>query len=196
MKIEIPKETKIVIIEGIAGSGKTTLRRFLRHQFKNRAVFEFKEEELFLSWKHIHMPRVSALRLAYLHRFLDYLEDKLKEGSDSLFILERFHLSLKLLEWEFEDGFEADYQSLLTRLKRLPIYILIVELTPSAIRERMYHRERSRQWIYFIKEKLALRGFEDLESLSIIQQKNYFKLATEQGMPFAAVHVELDNQGT
>ncbi len=183
-----------MIIEGIAGSGKTTLRRFLRHQYRNRAVFEFKEEELFLSWKHIHMPRVSDLRSNYLHRFLDYLEDKLKEGSDSLFILERFHLSLKLLEWEFEEGFEANYQSLMTRLKKLPVYILIAELTPSEIKERMYHRERSRQWIHFIKEKLVLRGFEDLESLSIDQQKNYFELATEQGMPFAAVHVELDNQ--
>ncbi len=38
-----------------------------------------------------------------------------------------------------------------------------------------------------------LRGFTDLELLSIDQQNRYFKLAEEQGIPFAAIHVEIDN---
>lgn len=192
MAIDIPPETRILIIEGIAGSGKTTLRRQLKQQFEQRAIYEFTEEELLLSWKHIHMPHIAALRLQFMHRFLDYVEEKLHREWNDLLILERFHLSHKILEWEFENGFEREYDRLLSRLKKLPVLVLIAELSLSEIEERMYHRERSEQWNQFIEDKLALRGFDDLKRLSVDQQEQYLALVREQGIPFAAVHVELD----
>ena len=36
--IEIPKETKILIIEGVAGAGKTTLKEILKKYYSDAEV--------------------------------------------------------------------------------------------------------------------------------------------------------------
>ncbi len=188
--IEIPEETKILILEGIAGAGKTTLKSLVRQQLKSRNIFEYLEEESLLGWKHIHVPHVSKLRMDYIELFLDYVEKKLEQEEDPLFIFERFHLSIKILEWEFENNFNERYEALLARLKRLPVFIVITTLEKHQIKERMYHRERCKQWDNFIQEKLALRGYDDLYLLSVDQQKGYLDMAEEQGIPFATVNVD------
>ena len=99
---------------------------------------------------------------------------------------------MKILEWEFENDFEKRYQAIVDRLKKLPVYILITRLEQSEIRKRMLHRERTSQWRTFCSEKLKLRGYDDLELLSINQQKAYFEAAEAQGIPYSAIHVELD----
>jgi len=185
----IPKDARVIILEGIAGSGKTTLKRQLKEVFRHREVYEFSEEELFLGWKHVHLPHLSPMRLAYYHILLDYIDHKLAEEPEAIFILERFHLSVIVLEWEFEANFEEDYRRLLDRLRRMPILILLAKLDPAKLKERMLHRERSRQWDNFIQEKLALRNYSDLERLSIDQQAAYFRQAQLQGIPYAATEV-------
>lgn len=191
--IEIPKETKILIIEGIAGAGKSTLMALLKSHYQDRNIFEFLEEETLLGWKHIHMPHVSSLRLDYCHLFLDYIEKKLAEEQNALFIFERFHLSVKILEWEFENDFSKRYELFLERLKKMPVFLLLVKLEKALIKERMDHRERSKQWDNFCREKLKLRGFDNLEKLSIDQQNGFLKMAEEQGMPFTAVSVNKED---
>ena len=117
------------------------------------------------------------MRLDFCNQFLDYIEQKLLDEENALFIFERFHLSIKILEWEFENNFSQRYEVLLNRLKAMPIHLIIVKIEDTLIRERMFHRERSKQWVNFCKEKLKLRGFENLEALSIDQQKGFLKLA-------------------
>lgn len=192
MQIALPKDARVIILEGIAGSGKTTLKGYLKKHLKSHAYYEFTEQELLLGWKHIHVPHMSALRLKFIQLFLDDLERKLKAKPEALFILERFHLSIKVLEWEFEGSFAAEYETIVQRLKQLPVHILIAELDREQIRERMHHRERSWQWREFVEEKLTLRGYQDLETLSIEQQKAFFDAASEQGIPFSAIKVELE----
>ena len=188
--INIPKETKILIIEGIAGAGKTTLKEILKEYYQDRNIFEFLEEETLLGWKHIHIPHVSDLRLDYCHLFLDYIEKKIETEPNSLFIFERFHLSIKILEWEFENDFSKRYETLLNRLKQMPVFLIIVELEKALIKERMFHRERSKQWDNFIEEKLKLRGYQNLEQLSIEQQNGFLKMAKQQNIPFIAMNVD------
>ena len=188
--IEIPKETKILIIEGVAGAGKTTLKEILKKYYQDRNIFEFLEEETLLGWKHIHIPHIANLRLDYCNLFLDYIEKKLKEEQNPLFIFERFHLSIKILEWEFENNFLKRYEALLNRLNQLPVFLIIVELEETIIKERMFHRERSKQWDNFIEEKLKLRSCENLEQLSIEQQNGFLNMAKEQKTPFTAVKVD------
>ncbi len=192
MEIQIPNEARVIILEGIAGSGKTTFKDYLKERLKERKVHEFTEGELLLGWKHIHIPHVSVVRVDFFELFLNHLERKLKEEADTLFIIERFHLSMKILEWEFEKDFDHRYEKLVSRIRKLPVHILITRLELPEIRKRMLHRERSCQWSEFCREKLKLRGFDNLELLSIDQQQKYFSLAEEQGMPYSAVHVELD----
>lgn len=193
MKIQLPENARVIILEGIAGSGKTTYKRYLRRALKDRMYYEYSEGELLQSWKHIHIPGLSPVRMDYFERVLDQLEKKLKADEDALFILERFHLSMKILEWEFEKTFQQRYEKLLARIKKLPVHIIIAKVEMWEVRERMLHRERSsKQWMEFVNEKLKLRGYEDLEALSIEQQEKFFSLAEEQGIPYSAIHVELD----
>lgn len=186
MLSQIPKDKRIFIIEGIAGSGKTTFKTALRDQFKNRNIYEFGEEELLLGWKHIHVPHMSVLRVDFFNTFLSYIENKLVEEKNSVFIFERFHLSMKVLEWEFENNFNEKYEKIVERIRALPVFILIAKLELSEIRSRMWHRDRNKQWDIFVEEKLKLREFDDLEELSIDQQKQFFDRAEEQKIPFAA----------
>jgi thymidylate kinase len=189
----IPKTARLIVLEGIAGSGKTTLKRHLKQAMWDQVVYDYTEEELFLGWKHVHLPRLSSLRLIYYQILLDDLERKMATEPEALFILERFHLSVKVLEWEFEMGFERQYERLLERLRRLPVFVLIARLEPEKIKERMLHRERCRQWDNFIQEKLTLRGYTNLERLSIEQQEAFFQAAKDQGIPFASIEVALDH---
>ena len=192
MKIDIPREVRVIVIEGIAGSGKTTLKGYLKDQFHDRVIHEYTEQELLLGWKHIHVPHVSALRVDFINLILDELERNLAREENSIFILERFHLSMKLLEWEFENNFSERYQKIVERLRKMPVYILIAQLDVPQIRERMHHRERNKQWIDYCEDKLKLRGYNDLELLSIDQQKAFFEAAAGQGIPYCGVHVELN----
>jgi deoxyadenosine/deoxycytidine kinase len=192
MKVDFPEKARILILEGVSGSGKTTLKGYLKDHLKNRTVYEYIEDDLLLGWKHIHIPHLSVIRVNYFFVLLDYLEKKLKEEPDCLILLERFHLSVKVLEWEFENNFSDKYQDLLSRLQKLPAHILIAKLKPFEIKKRMMHRERTAQWDQFVKEKLALRGYTDLEQLSIEQQEAFFNTAAEQGISYSAIHVEID----
>ncbi len=192
MYIDIPKNTRVIILEGIAGSGKTTLMEYLKQQFKVPRLYIYLEQELLLGWKHIHIPHVSALRIQFMNLFLDELEKNLEQKEDAIFILERFHLSMKILEWEFENNFDTEYQKIVDRIKKLPVYILIAGLKNDEIKERMHHRERSRQWREYCEEKLELRGFGSLEAVSIAQQEAFFQAAEEQGIPYSSVQVQLN----
>lgn len=192
MIIKIPEETRILVLEGIAGSGKTTLKEYLRKMFKDRKLQEFTEEELLLGWKHIHVRGVSPLRVDFANVLLDHIEEKLQEDEDLFFILERFHLSMKILEWEFEKEFNRRYEEIVTRLSKLPVFVLITELKDEEIRLRMHHRERNEQWNRYCDEKLIVRGYEDLETLSVDQQKAFFDTAESQSIPYSGIHVDLN----
>lgn len=193
MNIEIPENARIIIIEGIPGSGKSTFKELLLKHLKDRKLYEYTEQELMLGWKHIHVPHVSSLRLDFANLYIDLFEKILAEDDDAIIVLERFHLSIKVLEWEFENNFNERYEAIIERLRKLPIITLIAKLDLPDIKKRMHHRERSSQWMEFIEEKLVLRGYEDLETLSIEQQKSYFKEAEAQGIPYKEIFVKLNH---
>lgn len=183
--MKIAKEARIIIIEGITGSGKSTLQKNIRINFKDKKIYTFTEEELLLSWKHIHIPRISLLRMALFNKLLDYIENKLSNDKNLVFILDRFHISVKLLEWENDKNFEKSYSDLILRIKRLPVQIMIPILKDSQIKERAVHKERGIQWSDYLKEKLNLRGSSSLTSLLVKEQKNILKIANEQGIPYS-----------
>ena len=181
---KIIKNKKKFIIEGIAGAGKTTLKNSLKQFLKNKKLYEFSEEELLLGWKHIHIPGISMLRLRYLNLVLDYIEKKIETEKDAIFVLERFHISTLIFEYELPKDFMSEYNRLINRLKKLPVYILISRLKQSEIKERSVHKERNEQWNEYLNEKLKLRGFSDLKSLYIAEQKKVFEIAKKQKIPY------------
>jgi len=180
---DIIENRKIIIIEGIAGAGKTTLKNSLRQYLKNKKLYEFSEEELLLGWKHIYIPGISMLRLEYLNLVLDYIEEKLKIDKKVVFILERFHISTLIFENSMPSDFMRKYSRLLARLQRLPVYIIIPYLKPAEIADRSLHSERSEQWRDYLSEKLKFRQYSDLETLYTAEQKKVFEIAKKQKIP-------------
>ena len=185
--MELPnlENKRVFIIEGIAGSGKTTFFNAIKDNFKDKKIHRYPEEELMLGWKHVHIPNTSKLRLEFLNKVLDHIEKKLEQDKDTIFILERFHISAEILEWEFREDFEKEYNNLLLRVKKLPVHILIPTLDESQIKEKSAHKERGHQWNEYLKEKLKLRNFPDLESLYIAEQKKILELAEKQGISYS-----------
>jgi thymidylate kinase len=177
----VPKDAKIIIIEGIAGAGKTTLKDQLKEQFKHKKVYAFSEEEVLFGWKHIHLKGISSLRFKLHNILLDFIEGKLNE--DVLFIIDRFHISLKVLE--LEEGFDEEYAKILSRVRKLPVHVVIPTLDRSEIKERVAHKERTEQWTDYLDEKLKLRGFTDIETMYVSEQQKVLDLAEKQGISFS-----------
>ena len=165
------------------------MHNILLNRFKDRNVYVFKEEELLLGWKHNHIPNISPLRIEFFSNLLDHIEEKLKHDRKSIFILERFHISLEIMDLGRNKDFERNYSRLISRVKKLPVFILIPTLDESVIEEKSAHMERGYQWAEFLKDKLKLRGFSDIKSLYADEQRKVLKLAEEQGIPYSEVNV-------
>ncbi len=183
--MDIPNNTRVVIIEGIAGAGKTTLHNILKDHFKGKKIYIFTEEELLMSWKHVFIPNLLSLRIKFLNNVLDYIKDKLKKEKDSIFILDRFHITMKIFFLGHNNALYNEYEKLLSRIKELPVCVLIPQLKDSQIKERSVHKERGYQWDEYLKLKLKYEVYDDLEKMYIDEQKQVLKIAKEQKIPFS-----------
>ena len=76
--MHIPKDKKVIIIEGIAGSGKSTFFKDYKESIKDKMVYAYTEEELLFGWRHNFIPGITDVRLRYFEKILDYIDLKLK----------------------------------------------------------------------------------------------------------------------
>src|SRR5438270_11880999 len=88
-----PEDINIFIIEGIAGAGKNTLHQHIKESLSDQLVYDYPEEELLCSWKHVFINNINQLRLEFMSNFLDYCRDILSKNPKAIFILNRFHIS-------------------------------------------------------------------------------------------------------
>ncbi|MFT4302949.1 MAG: hypothetical protein ACMXYG_00125 [Candidatus Woesearchaeota archaeon] len=185
--MKIPNDKRLIIIEGIAGSGKSTFINILKNNFKNKKVYTFTEEELLMTWKHVFLNDINELRLNYLNKLIDFIELKLLEDNNTVFILERFHLTLKIFFIDDNKELLSMYNQLLSRITRLPVLILIPILKDSGINERSMHKERDLQWKEYLDNKLNNRGYDDLKKMYKDEQKLLMDLANKQGIPYKII---------
>src|SRR5437870_11358029 len=61
----IALDSRLLIIEGIPGSGKDTFQAYLKERLKGRDVYDYSEGELLHSWKHSPIDGILKLRVNF-----------------------------------------------------------------------------------------------------------------------------------
>ena len=89
----IALDSRVLIIEGIPGSGKDTFQAYLKEKLKGRDVYDYSEGELLHSWKHFPIEGILKLRVKFLKLFVNYVRDIVSRDENAVFLLNRFHLS-------------------------------------------------------------------------------------------------------
>ncbi len=180
-----------IIIEGIAGSGKTTLRKHLMHRLSvsNASLISINEycTERCLEPLKDAGPDESAEVLTGIVRLLNNFQNLPCRSSDEfrkLFILERFHMShcLDIANQEFTAG----YRYIDRQMKELNAVIVLLTLEPSSILERSVistKKTRPASW----SDYLSTLGptDQDVAAYYQCQQELFISFCGQSAIPFS-----------
>jgi hypothetical protein len=175
-------KAQVVIIEGVPGAGKTNLQERLRLSAAGRSVNVFPEEALLFGWIHAWVPGIDELRMSLMHRMIDHIEHRLSHDPLSFFVLNRFHISY--LVFAISPDVEA-YQSLIARLRELPVLVLVPQMPPALLADRALHIERvDPLWRNHLAMRLEKTGFHDLCAMYTAEQDKVRQLLASQQLPY------------
>ncbi len=162
----IAADSRVLILEGIAGSGKDTLQAHLKQMLKNRDVYDYSEGELLHSWKQFPIEGIFELRIKFMKGFVNYITDTVSRDQNAVFLLNRFHLSAYVFTIIHQPKLETEYEEIINILRTLPVYVFMLQLDKNEIEERSLHPERSGAWRKFqqqiVREKVFARGWNDI----------------------------------
>jgi thymidylate kinase len=180
-------DARVLIVEGIAGSGKDTFQSYLRQNLKGRDVYDYSEGELLHSWKHFPIDGILKLRMDFLKLFVEYIRDMLRRNERAVFLLNRFHLSTYVTTVARQPELEAEYDEVIAALKALPVHVFILELNEQEIERRSAHPERSQPYRDLQQQMVAKDGFRDRLQRYRWQQKLMLQAAKKQQIPYSIV---------
>jgi hypothetical protein len=173
---------QVIIIEGVPGSGKTRLEERLRLSANGRSTSFFPEEALLFGWIHAWLPGIDELRMSLMHRILDHIEHVLAECPQSLFVLNRFHISYLVFAKKPD---MAAYDSLIARLRELTVLVLVPQLCPTMVADRALHIERvDPLWRTHLNKRLEESGFQDLAAMYTAEQIKVRRILATQQLPY------------
>src|SRR5439155_9216292 len=86
-------DSRVLIIEGISGSGKDTFQTYLKKKLEGRDVYDYSEGEVLHSWKQLQIEGILKLRIKFMKLFVNYIRDTVSRDENAVFLLNRFHLS-------------------------------------------------------------------------------------------------------
>lgn len=189
--LKIPKNKRLIIIEGVAGSGKDTLQKLLKEKFKDKEVHSYSEGEVLFSWKHARIKGIAKLRLKFMRTFLDYIKEMLNFSPVPIFLLNRFHLSTYMAHVSKNKEFKKDYDIIVEKIKQLPSYILLLQLNAEDIEQRSKHSERPTAWIKYQKSMVKKEGFKNRTERYLNEQKLMLQAAKADGIPYKILQFEI-----
>lgn len=194
MKLDLSniKDSKIFIIEGIAGSGKDTFQNELSEYFdkNNLLVYNFSEGELLFSWKHFWIKNMEMHRINYLHSVLDYCEELINKDRKTVVVLNRFHISYTILS-KYNDKAKKSYDKLINRLKNLPVHIFLGSLDLCEIEKRASHFERKEKiWQIHLQKRINLANVSSLFELYKNEQEKIFYIAKKQEISYSIFKIK------
>ena len=191
---KIALASRVLIVEGISGSGKDTFQTYLRNKLKSRDVYDYSEGDVLHSWKQLQIEGISELRIKFMKQFVNYVRDIVGRDENAIFLLNRFHLSTYASTISQQPKLEKEYDEIINVLRTLPVHIFILEVDKNEIEKRSLHPERSGAWKKFQQRIVEKEGFRNrLER----QQRLILEAAKRQQIPYSIIKVsyELEIRG-
>jgi thymidylate kinase len=190
----IALDSRVLIIEGIAGSGKDTLQSYLKKKLKDRVVYDYSEGELLHSWKHFPIEGILKLRLKFIKLFVKYVRDIIYRNENAVFLLNRFHLSTYVTTIIRQPELEREYNEIINVLRTLPVHVFILQLDENEIEMRSLHSERSSAWENLQQQMVTKDRFHDRSERYIWQQKLILETAKRQQIPYSVIKVQTESE--
>jgi thymidylate kinase len=186
---KIALDSRVLIIEGIAGSGKDTFQKYLKSKLRNRVVYDYSEGELLLSWNQRPIKDIFKLQVRLMRNFIDYMADTINRDDRAVFLLNRFHLSTYTMGVTEQPKLEREYNIVLKKLRALPTHVFILQLMESEIESRSAHPERGTAWHKFQQHILEREGFQSFVKRNALLQKAMVETAIRQQIPFSILRL-------
>ena len=188
----IALDSRVLIIEGIAGSGKDTFQKYLKSKLRSRVVHDYSEGELLWSWKHQQIKDIFKMQIRLMRNFLDYVAVTIERDDKALFLLNRFHLSTYTM---YTTGIteqatlEREYNIVLKTLRALPTHVFLLQLMEGEMEARSSHPERGVAWRRFQQHILEREGFGNFVKRNVTLQKAMIETAIRQNIPFSILRL-------
>ena len=185
----IALESRVIVIEGISGSGKDRFQKYLKSKLRGRVVHDFSEGELLLSWNQRPIKDIFNLQVRLMRNFINYVADTINRDDRAVFLLNRFHLSTYTMGVAEQPNLEREYNIVLKTLRTLPTHVFILQLMESEIESRCSHPERGAAWHKFQQHILEREGFGNFVERNVTLQKAMIETAIRQNIPFSILRL-------
>ncbi|HEY1267147.1 MAG TPA: hypothetical protein VGH16_07805 [Candidatus Binatia bacterium] len=180
---------RVFIIEGISGSGKDVFQQYLTTKLKGKDVHDFSEGELLQSWKQLQIEGIPEVRIKFMRFFVNYMKESVSRDRDTVFLLNRFHLSAYVSTVSRYPHLRGQYDEIIAILRTLPVHVFVLQLDEKEIDERSLHPERSIWWSKYQSEIINKEGFKTPWHRRAWQQKLIFETAKKQGLAYSIINV-------
>ena len=180
----IALDSRVLIIEGISGSGKDTFQTYLKKKLEGRDVYDYSEGEVLQSWNQLQIRGIFKLQVKFMKLFVNYVRGIVSRDENAVFLLNRFHLSAYVLAIVKQPELEREYDEIINVLRTLPVHVFILQLDENEIEKRSLHPERSGAWQKFQQQIAEKDSFRDrLER----QQRLILEAARRQQIPYSVI---------
>jgi thymidylate kinase len=183
----IALDSRVLIIEGISGSGKDTLQTYLKKTLRDRDVHDYSEGEVLQSWNQLQIGGIFDLRVKFMKLFVNYIKNIVSRDENAVFLLNRFHLSAYVMTIMQQPKLEREYDEIIDVLRTLPVHVFILHLDENEIEKRSLHPERSTAWQKFQQEIVEREGFRDRLERYSWQQGLILDAAERQKIPYSVI---------
>ena len=182
---KIALDSRVLIVEGISGSGKDTLQADLKKILKGRDVYDYSEGDVLQSWSQLQIKGIFKLQVRFMKVFVNYIEDILSQDENAVFLLNRFHLSVYVMSVLRKPILVREYDEIISSLRTLRVHVFILQLDESEIEKRSLHPERSGPWQKFQHQIVKKEGFRDRLERYLWQQRLMLDAAERQQIPYS-----------
>jgi thymidylate kinase len=188
----ILSSNRIIIIEGITGSGKDTFQKYLKSKLRGRVIHDYTEGEMLWSWKHQLIKDIFKMQIRLMRNFLSYVAAALENDHKAVFLLNRFHLSTYAMYTTSitrQMWLERQYNMVIKALRALPTHVFLLQLMEEEMEIRASHPERGIAWRRFQERILEREGFGSFVKRNATLQKTMIETAIQQKIPFSILRL-------
>ena len=189
----IALQSRVLIVEGISGSGKDTFQKHLKSKLRGRVVHDYSEGELLWSWKHQQIKDIFKMQIRLMRNFLAYVAVTIERDDKAVFLLNRFHLSTNVTMYTTAINEHAtltrDYNMVIKALRALPTHVFLLQLREVEMEARSNHPERGIAWRRYQQHILEREGFGNFVKRNVTLQKAMVETAMRQNIPFSILRL-------